>query len=131
MEGSRCSPPCARSGAWSGRSTSKAAHGRGAGSHAMPRNDSRPTPRVPDVPPLVEEADHPAHDAHEADVGGHDRLIGRVFGDELDVAVAALEPLYGGVAIDEGDDDRTVGGFLLRLDQDEVAVEDARVDHAF
>src|SRR2546429_2966584 len=81
-------------------------------------------------PGLTEEPDHPSDEPDQAHVGGHDRLVGRVLGDQLDVAVAALEALDRRVAVDEADDDRAVAGFVLGADEDEVAVQDVSVDHA-
>src|SRR5437667_167407 len=101
------------------------------GADDKPPPVSRPTaPRPLPLLPLAEHPDHAADDADQADVAGDDRLVGRVLGDELDVAVAALEALDGGVVVDQGDDDRAVGRLLLRLHEHEVAVEDAGVDHA-
>src|SRR5579859_221739 len=120
-----CSPPCARSAASTAPNTSTPAPGPGAGHRAMPPAASSPTACLP------EQTDHAAHDADQTDVTGDDRLVGRVLGDQLDVAVAALEALHGGVAVDHGHHDRTVRGFLLGAHEDHVAVEDAGVDHAF
>ena len=46
------------------------------------------------------------------------------------MAVAALETLDGGVAVDHGHDDGAVGRLLLRPHKNHVPVEDAGVDHA-
>src|SRR5436305_636965 len=125
MAASACSRHSARSEASTGPSTSKGGRGRGAGRPSTPPPGSTPTAS------LAEQTDHAADDADQADVVGHDRLEGRVLGNQLDVAVAALEALDRGVAVDHGDDDRAVGRLLLRPDEDHVAVEDAGVDHAF
>src|SRR5260370_30099004 len=90
----------------------------------MRRADSSPTG------PSSEEPDHAADDADQAYIAAHDRLVSRVLGDQLDVAVAALEALDGGVPIDHRDHDRAVGRLLLRPHEDQIAVVDANVDHA-
>src|SRR5581483_118740 len=109
-------------------STSTRARARGAGRHATPRLDlsriALPRRRLP------EQTDHAADDADQADVARDDRLVGRVLGDQLHVAVTPLEALHGRVAVDQGDHDGAVARLLLRPHEDHVAVEDARVDHA-
>src|SRR5919201_4547314 len=105
-----CSRSCAGSAAWSARSTSKAAPARGVGGPARPRGAS-PSTR------LTEEPDHTPDNADQAHVGGHDGLVCRVLGDQLDVAVAALEALDRGLAFDHGHDDRAVAGLMLRSDE--------------
>src|SRR2546422_119594 len=95
---SKSRPSCARSAASSALSMSRAARGRGAGRPVMRPADFR-TSR------LTEEPDHTSDDADEADAAGDDRLVSRVFCDQLDVAVAPLEPLDCGVAVDQGDHD--------------------------
>src|SRR5947209_1139079 len=79
---------------------------------------------------LTEEPDHTSDDADKADAAGDDRLVGRVFRDQLDVAVAPFEPLDGGIAVDQRDHDRSIGRFVLRPDQHQVVIENAGVDHA-
>src|SRR5437660_6907072 len=117
-----CGPTSAGSAGWSAPNTSNGAPKPGAGRPGTPRDDSKIS--------LTEEPDHASNYSHEADVRGHDRLVGRVLGDELDVAVAALEALDGRVAVDQGHHDRAVGSLVLRPYQDQVAIQDAGVDHA-
>src|SRR4029077_1123494 len=119
-----CSLSCVESAASTAPSTWKAALALGAGCPGTRRDASSPTPRA------AEESDHAADDADQAHVAGHDRLVGGIFGDQLDVAVATLEAFDGGVSVDQGDDDRAVGRLLLRPHEDHVAVEDAGVDQA-
>src|ERR1700704_5326433 len=123
MAARACSRPYARSAGSSEPNMSKAARKRGAG-----RLGTRPAALKSS--PLTEHPDHAADHSDQAHVGGHDRFVGGVLGDQLDVSVAALESLHRGVTVDEGDHDGAVAGFLLWADQDEVAVEDAGVDHA-
>src|SRR6266550_324266 len=118
-----CSRSFARSAAWSGPSTSTAGPWRGGGRPAMSRGGSRPIR-------LTEKPDHTSDLADQADVAGHDRLVGRVFGDQLDVAVLPLEALDCGVAFDQGDHDGAVGSLVLGADEHQVVIEDAGVDHA-
>src|SRR5258708_23014516 len=124
MEASACSPPCARSVGWSAPSTWTEGPGPGAGCPGTKPGASSSTC-------LAEHPDHAAHHADQVHVRGHDRLVGRVLGDQLHVAVAALEALDGRVAIHQRHHDRAVGGFLLGTYEHEVAVQDAGVDHAF
>src|ERR1700690_315349 len=111
-----CWPRCVESGEWIARNTSRGAPGHGAGCRATPRAVSTPTSR------LVEEPDHSADRADQADVGRHDGLVGRVLRDQADMPVAALEALDRGLAVDQGHDDGALRRLLLRPDQDHVAV---------
>src|SRR5258706_4731961 len=124
MGASECSRPYGRWVGWSARSTWTAEPGRGAGRRGTKRVALR------SIESLAEHPDHAANHADKAHVRRDDRFKGGVFGDQLDVAVAAFEALDRGVTVHHGDHDRAVGRLLLRTHQDEVAIQDARVDHA-
>src|SRR5207302_6046592 len=123
MDARASSPSCARSAGWSAPSTSRGAPGPGAG---RPGKQPAAFRRIR----LAEEPDHTSDDADQADVGGHDRLVGRVFGDQLDVAVAPLEALDGGIAVNKRHNDGAVGCLVLAPDEHQVVVDEAGVDHA-
>src|SRR5207237_2526084 len=87
-----CSHRSAESAAWSAPNTSTPGPAPGAGRRGTPPDGSSPTGSR-----LAEQTDHAADDADQADVAGDDRLVGRVLGDQLHVAVAALKSLDRGV----------------------------------
>src|SRR5262245_6583467 len=80
----------------------------------------------------MEPPDEPDHHALDLQLvlADEDRAHARVGGAQLDARAAAVVLLDGGVVADEGDDGLAVAGVALALDDDDVALADAVVDHA-
>src|SRR5947209_8415811 len=74
-------------------------------------------------------ADDGFDSADDGDIVGVDWRHGGVLRLEPDAPVLAVEPLDGRLAVDHGDDDLAVVRVGARLDDDQIAVQDRRVDH--
>src|SRR6185312_2829089 len=106
------------------------AGGARAEDRAAPRGAADQCKSVASAPPRSELAHEPDHHAEdlEAVVGTNGR-VRLVLGAQDELAALAVEALQRELVVDDRDDDvATLRGGAL-LDDDEIAVEDTRVDH--
>jgi hypothetical protein len=76
-----------------------------------------------------ESADDCLDPADDGDILGVDWRHRRILRLQPDASGLAVEPLNGRFTFDHGDDDLAVGRIGPRIDDDQIAVKDRRIDH--